>query len=45
MIWSILIRKFVEKKQAKLGAQLLALTLRNKFVIAWIIIVSGMVLL
>jgi hypothetical protein len=43
--WVGLIRKFVQRKQAKLESQLLALTLRNKFVISWIAFISTLVVL
>lgn len=43
--WAGLISKFVQRKQAKLESQLLALTLRNKFVIGWIAFISTIVVL
>ena len=44
-LWGGLINKFVQRKQAKLESQLLALTLRNKFVIGWIVFISTLVVL
>jgi hypothetical protein len=44
-LWGVLIHKFVQKKQAKLESQLLALTLSNKFVIGWILVVSSLVVI
>ena len=44
-LWGHLIHKFVQKKQAKLESQLLALTIRNKFVIGWILAVTSLVVI
>ena len=43
--WGGLISKFVQRKQAKLKSQALALTLRNKFVIGWISFISTLLVL
>jgi hypothetical protein len=43
--WVGLIKKFVQRKQAKLESQLLALTLRNKLVISWIAFISTLVVI